>query len=183
MKAEDLKRLKRELVVSCETNDRGMLCVRCKVNGADCRLIVDTGSSRTIFDMPFAVRAFGREAVRRHDYKGEKFNSNLDSMQNDGSCLEAHVNSMLIENVEFGACRYNCSGRATALFLDFLARNHPGTLARANAALRAHAFDNETFWKDATGKTAAELEELWRRELGETPQLNVRSARARAKKW
>lgn len=82
-----------------------------------------------------------------------------------------------------GACRYNGSGRATALFLDFLARNHPGTLARANAALRAHAFDNETFWKDATGKTAAELEELWRRELGETPQLNVRSARARAKKW
>ena len=105
MKAEDLKRLKRELVVSCETNDWGMLCVRCKFNGADCRLIVDTGSSRTLFDMPFAVRAFGREAVRRHDYNGKRFKSNLDSMQNDGSCLEVRVDSMLMDNVEFGAFR------------------------------------------------------------------------------
>jgi len=36
---------------------------------------------------------------------------------------------------------------------------------RANAALRAHAFDDGTFWKDATGKTADELEKLWRVEL------------------
>ena len=36
---------------------------------------------------------------------------------------------------------------------------------RANAALRAHAFDDGTFWKDATGMTADELEKLWRVEL------------------
>ncbi len=105
LKVEDLKRLGRELVMPCDTNGWGQLVVRCKVNGADCRLIVDTGCSRTIFDMPFAVRAFGREAVRRYDYKGERFKSNLDSMLNDGSCLEVRVDSMLMDNVEFGTFR------------------------------------------------------------------------------
>ena len=64
-----------------------------------------------------------------------------------------------------GACRYSDSCRATASFLNFVERNHRGTVAKANAALRAHAFDNGTFWKEATGKTAAELEEHWRNEL------------------
>ena len=64
LKVEDLKRLKRELAVPCETNDWGQLVVRCQVNGVECRLLVDTGCTLTYFDMPFVERAFGRDAVR-----------------------------------------------------------------------------------------------------------------------
>ena len=64
-----------------------------------------------------------------------------------------------------GAYRYNGSFRVTASFLDFVERRHPGTVMRANAAMRAHAFDDATFWKDATGKTAEELEKLWHAEM------------------
>ena len=63
------------------------------------------------------------------------------------------------------AYRYNGSFRVTASFLDFVERRHPGTVMRANAAMRAHAFDDATFWKDATGKTAEELEKLWHADL------------------
>ena len=63
------------------------------------------------------------------------------------------------------AYRYNGSFRVTASFLDFVERRHPGTVMRANAAMRAHAFDDATFWKEATGKTAEELEKLWHADL------------------
>ena len=74
-----------------------------------------------------------------------------------------------------GAYRYNGSFRVTASFLDFVERSHPGTVMRANAAMRAHAFDDATFWKEATGKTAEELEKLWHADLNaiSTPKNHV----------
>jgi len=73
------------------------------------------------------------------------------------------------------AYRYNGSFRVTASFLDFVERSHPGTVMRANAAMRAHAFDDATFWKETTGKTAEELEKLWHADLNaiSTPKNHV----------
>ena len=89
LKVEDLKRLKRELAVPCETNGWGQLCVRCQVNGAECRLLVDTGCSYTFFDMPFVERAFGRDAVRSVKAPRAAF-SNIDSIRESGSALTLH---------------------------------------------------------------------------------------------
>jgi predicted aspartyl protease len=92
----NLNEFQDEVVVPCETDKCGHPFVRCRVNGVDCTLLVDTGTS--------------------------------------------HV------------------------FLDFVERRHPGTVMRANAAMRAHAFDDATFWKETTGRTAEELEKLWHAE-------------------
>lgn len=101
LKAEDLKRLKRELAVPCETNGWGNLFVRCQVNGVECRLLVDTGCSCTFFDMPFVERAFGRDAVRNvKDPRAAT--SNIDSFRERGSALKLHGVSMSISGVEFG---------------------------------------------------------------------------------
>ena len=57
---------------------------------------------------------------------------------------------------------YNDSYRVTAHFLGFVESQFPGTMKKFNAALRDHSFDNGKFWKDATGKTAKELEADWK---------------------
>ena len=101
LKVEDLKRLKRELAVPCETNGWGQLVVRCQVNGVECRLLVDTGCSYTVFDMPFVERAFGRDAVRSVKDPRAAF-SNIDSIRESGSALNLHGVSMSISGVEFG---------------------------------------------------------------------------------
>ena len=101
LKVEDLKRLKRELAVPCETNGWGQLVVRCQVNGVECRLLVDTGCTRTFFDMPFVERAFGRDDVRSVKDPRAAF-SNIDSIRESGSALELHGVSMSISGVEFG---------------------------------------------------------------------------------
>ena len=101
LKVEDLKRLKRELAVPCETNGCGQLVVRCQVNGVECRLLVDTGCALTYFDMPFVERAFGRDAVRSVKDPRAAF-SNIDSIRESGSALKLHGVSMSISGVEFG---------------------------------------------------------------------------------
>lgn len=101
LKVEDLKRLKRELAVPCETNGWGQLFVRCQVNGAECRLLVDTGCSYTFFDMPFVERAFGRDAVRS-EKDPRAATSNIDSFRESGAALKLHGVSVSISGVEFG---------------------------------------------------------------------------------
>ena len=58
--------------------------------------------------------------------------------------------------------RYNDSYRVTAHFFGFVESRYPGTMKKLNAALRDHTFDNGTFWKAETGKTAGELEADWK---------------------
>ena len=57
---------------------------------------------------------------------------------------------------------YNDSYRVTAHFFGFVESRYPGTMKNLNAALRDHTFDNGTFWKAETGKTAEELEADWK---------------------
>ena len=61
---------------------------------------------------------------------------------------------------------YNDSYRETASFLDYVEKEHPGTVKKANALMRKARFNDRLFWKEATGKTAAELEAGWKRSLG-----------------
>ena len=58
---------------------------------------------------------------------------------------------------------YNDSYRETASFLDYVEKEHPGTVKKANALMRKAKFNDRVFWKEATGKTAAELEAGWKR--------------------
>ena len=75
---------------------------------------------------------------------------------------------------------YNDSYRVTAHFFDFVERKHPGTMKKLNAALRDRSFRDNTFWKDATGSTAQELEEAWRADTKATAREV--DARMRAQK-
>ncbi len=74
--------------------------------------------------------------------------------QSDGC---AYLRTCDLDNVH-----YNDAYRTTGSFLDYVERNHPGTVAKLNALMREHKFDNGKFWKEATGKTAAELEAAWK---------------------
>ena len=102
LKVDDLKRLKRELAVPCETNDWGQLVVRCQVNGVECRLLVDTGCTLTYFDMPVVERAFGRDAVRSVKDPRAAF-SNIDTIRESGSALNLHGVSVPISGVATAA--------------------------------------------------------------------------------
>ncbi len=62
-------------------------------------------------------------------------------------------------------CRYNDSYSATAFFFGFVESRYPGTMKKLNAAMRNHTFYDSKFWKDATGKTAKELEADWKSDV------------------
>lgn len=79
--------------------------------------------------------------------------------------FEPESNGCEIACDEAGDVCYNMSYRVTASFLDFVERGHPGTVAKANSRMRAHAFDDSKFWKETTGLTADELQEKWRMSL------------------
>ena len=65
-------------------------------------------------------------------------------------------------DVKSDKVRYNGSYRVSANFLNFVERNHPGTLKELNALCRQAKYDENTFWKDCTGKTVLELEQEWK---------------------
>jgi len=62
--------------------------------------------------------------------------------------------------------RYNEGYRVTANFLNWVAENHdPDIVGQLNAAMREGKYD-DGLWKQYTGKTAPELGEEWRKDLG-----------------
>ena len=71
-------------------------------------------------------------------------------------------------------CRYNDAYVATAHFFGFVESRYPGTMKKLNAAMRDHTFYDSKFWKDATGKTAEELEADWKSDVsGAAPTPKV----------
>ena len=60
---------------------------------------------------------------------------------------------------------YNGSYRVTAHFFGFVESRYPGTMKKLNAAMRNHTFYDSKFWKEATGKTAEELEADWKSDV------------------
>ena len=69
---------------------------------------------------------------------------------------------------------YNGSYRVTAHFFGFVESRYPGTMKKLNAAMRNHTFYDSKFWKEATGKTAEELEADWKSDVsGAAPTPKV----------
>ena len=60
---------------------------------------------------------------------------------------------------------YNDAYRVTAYFFDFVERHYPGTMKKLTVVLRNHAYDDDKFWLEATGKSAKDLEADWHEEI------------------
>ena len=65
-------------------------------------------------------------------------------------------------NLRSSEARYDGMYRVSANFLDFVERGHPGVARELNALCRRGKYDEETYWKQRTGKTVKELETEWK---------------------
>ena len=72
---------------------------------------------------------------------------------------ESHGCDMLLRSAE---ARYDGKYRVSANFLDFVERGHPGVARELNVLCRRGKYDEETYWKQRTGKTVKELETEWK---------------------
>ena len=65
-------------------------------------------------------------------------------------------------NLRSSEARYDGMYRVSANFLDFVERGHPGVARELNVLCRRGKYDEETYWKQRTGKTVKELETEWK---------------------
>ena len=62
--------------------------------------------------------------------------------------------------------KYDASYRITANFLNYVTERHdPKIIVKLNAAMRQGTY-TDAIWKDATGQSAAELAEEWKKSIG-----------------